>query len=72
MVDIGPGAGEHGGWVVVSGPVKELIDNERSLTGAYLSGRASIPMPHSRLRASANVPKLRASACSPRSTSTAT
>src|ERR1700742_2012927 len=52
VVDIGPGAGEHGGWVVVSGPVKELIDSERSLTGAYLSGRASIPVPETRRKPS--------------------
>jgi excinuclease ABC subunit A len=44
-VDIGPGAGEHGGNVVVSGPVQELLDSEESLTGAYLSGRRSIPIP---------------------------
>src|SRR6202000_1669201 len=48
VVDIGPGAGEHGGRVVVSGAVKELLDSERSLTGAYLSGRASIPVPATR------------------------
>ncbi len=44
-VDIGPGAGEHGGNVVVSGPVQELLDSEESITGAYLSGRRSIPIP---------------------------
>ena len=44
-VDIGPGAGEHGGHVVVSGPVQELLDSEESITGAYLSGRRSIPIP---------------------------
>ncbi|MBP8918528.1 MAG: excinuclease ABC subunit UvrA [Micropruina sp.] len=44
-VDIGPGAGEHGGKVVVSGPVEELLADPDSLTGAYLSGRRSIPMP---------------------------
>jgi excinuclease ABC subunit A len=44
-VDIGPGAGEHGGRVVVSGPVQDLLDSEESLTGAYLSGRRSIPIP---------------------------
>ncbi len=44
-VDIGPGAGEHGGHVVVSGPVEELLASEESLTGAYLSGRRSIPIP---------------------------
>ncbi len=47
-VDIGPGAGEHGGHVVVSGPVSELLSSPDSLTGAYLSGRRSIPMPSSR------------------------
>ncbi len=44
-VDIGPGAGEHGGQVVVSGPVEELLTSRDSLTGAYLSGRAEIPLP---------------------------
>ena len=48
VVDIGPGAGEHGGWVVVSGPVQDLLTSEKSLTGAYLSGRASIPVPEIR------------------------
>ncbi len=44
-VDIGPGAGEHGGQVVVSGPVEDLLSHPDSLTGAYLSGRAEIPLP---------------------------
>ena len=44
-VDIGPGAGEHGGHVVVSGSVEDLLASEESLTGAYLSGRRSIPIP---------------------------
>ena len=43
-VDIGPGAGEHGGQVVVSGPVSELLDHPDSLTGAYLSGRHRDPI----------------------------
>ncbi len=47
-VDIGPGAGEHGGKVVVSGPVPELLASPDSLTGAYLSGRRSIPLPPAR------------------------
>ncbi len=47
-VDIGPGAGEHGGHVVVSGPVQELLDSEESLTGQYLSGRREIPLPATR------------------------
>jgi excinuclease ABC subunit A len=45
VVDIGPGAGEHGGQIVVSGPVQELIEHEGSITGAYLSGRRQIPTP---------------------------
>jgi len=45
VVDIGPGAGEHGGHVVVAGPVEDLLASEDSLTGAYLSGRRQIPVP---------------------------
>ncbi len=45
IVDIGPGAGEHGGQVVHSGPLADLLTNSASLTGAYLSGRRSIPTP---------------------------
>ncbi|MET9068445.1 excinuclease ABC subunit UvrA [Streptosporangium sandarakinum] len=48
VVDIGPGAGEHGGQVVVSGPVPELLASEDSLTGAYLSGRKAITVPAAR------------------------
>jgi excinuclease ABC subunit A len=48
VVDIGPGAGEHGGHVVVSGTVDELINNEESLTGAYISGRREIAVPKTR------------------------
>jgi excinuclease ABC subunit A len=48
VVDIGPGAGEHGGHVVVSGPVKDLLDSQDSITGAYLSGRRQIPVPGER------------------------
>jgi excinuclease ABC subunit A len=44
-VDIGPGAGEHGGQIVVSGPVDDLLSHADSLTGAYLSGREEIPVP---------------------------
>ena len=45
VVDIGPGAGEHGGQVVVSGTVKDLLASKDSLTGQYLSGRKSIDVP---------------------------
>ena len=48
VVDIGPGAGEHGGKVVVSGSYEELIASKESITGAYLSGRRSIEIPSSR------------------------
>ncbi|GAA4196368.1 excinuclease ABC subunit UvrA [Microbispora amethystogenes] len=48
VVDIGPGAGEHGGQVVVSGTVPELLASEESLTGAYLSGRKAIIVPEIR------------------------
>ena len=47
-VDIGPGAGEHGGQVVHSGTVAALEAHDTSLTGAYLSGRRSIPVPAQR------------------------
>jgi len=47
-VDIGPGAGEHGGQVVHSGPVAGLLEHPDSLTGQYLSGRREIAMPSSR------------------------
>jgi excinuclease ABC subunit A len=48
VVDIGPGAGEHGGRVVVSGSYEELIASRESITGAYLSGRKSIEIPKTR------------------------
>ena len=48
IVDIGPGAGEHGGQVVATGTAKELMANPDSITGAYLSGRMKIPVPETR------------------------
>ena len=48
VVDIGPGAGEHGGELVGIGTAEELMKNERSVTGAYLSGRIRIPVPEER------------------------
>ncbi|MYU35113.1 excinuclease ABC subunit UvrA [Streptomyces sp. SID8358] len=45
VVDIGPGAGEHGGKVVHSGSLKELLANDESLTGQYLAGKRAIPVP---------------------------
>ena len=48
VVDIGPGAGEHGGELVEIGTAETLMKNERSITGAYLSGRCKIPVPTER------------------------
>ena len=45
IVDIGPGAGEHGGEVIAMGTAQEIMENEASITGAYLSGRMQIPVP---------------------------
>lgn len=48
IVDIGPGAGEHGGQVVAEGDVYDIMKNPNSVTGAYLSGRIQIPVPEER------------------------
>ncbi|MEZ5182889.1 MAG: excinuclease ABC subunit UvrA [Acidimicrobiales bacterium] len=48
VVDIGPGAGEHGGAVVHAGTVKQLLKNKASLTGQYLAGKKTIPVPAER------------------------
>ena len=48
IVDIGPGAGEHGGEVVAVGTAQEIMKNEKSVTGAYLSGKIKIPVPEER------------------------
>ena len=48
IVDIGPGAGVHGGEVVCAGPVEAIKACERSVTGQYLSGRKKIPIPETR------------------------
>ncbi len=45
VIDMGPGAGIHGGRIVAAGTPEEILASERSLTGAYLSGRRSIPLP---------------------------
>jgi excinuclease ABC subunit A len=45
IIDIGPGAGEHGGWVVAEGTYKDIIANTNSLTGDYLSRRKRVPLP---------------------------
>ncbi len=52
IVDIGPGAGMHGGEVVAAGTAQQLMKSRSSVTGAYLSGRKKIPVPESRKEAS--------------------
>ena len=56
IVDIGPGAGEHGGEIVYSGPVKGITRVKESVTGQYLSGKKSVPVPE--VRRSPNLEKL--------------
>lgn len=52
IVDIGPGAGEHGGEVVAVGNAQEIMENPKSITGAYLSGKIKIPVPEERRKPS--------------------
>lgn len=51
IVDIGPGAGTHGGTVVAEGTAEEIMENEKSITGAYLSHKKEIPVPKKRRKA---------------------
>ena len=48
VIDIGPGAGEHGGEIVANGPLEAVLAEPRSITGAYLRGERSVPIPHRR------------------------
>jgi len=48
VIDLGPGAGEHGGQMVAQGPVEEILRHPTSITGAYLSGRKQVPLPENR------------------------
>ncbi len=57
IVDMGPGAGQGGGWVVATGTLEEIMNNERSITGAYLNGSMAIDIP-SRRRAAKNAIRL--------------
>jgi excinuclease ABC subunit A len=50
ILDLGPGAGEHGGWVVAEGTAEDILRHSESLTGAYLSGRMRVPIPEVRRR----------------------
>ncbi len=48
VIDLGPGAGEHGGWIVAEGTPRMILEHPKSLTGAYLSGRLQVPVPPKR------------------------
>ncbi|MFN7035148.1 MAG: excinuclease ABC subunit UvrA [Bellilinea sp.] len=48
VIDLGPGAGEHGGYIVAEGTPQMILENPKSLTGAYLSGRQQVPLPPKR------------------------
>lgn len=48
IIDVGPGAGDHGGEIVAQGNAKKIMESKRSVTGAYLSGRIQIPVPETR------------------------
>ncbi len=52
IIDVGPGAGEHGGEIIAAGTVDDIIKNKNSITGAYLSGKRKIPVPKKRSRPS--------------------
>ena len=54
IIDIGPGAGEHGGHVVAEGTLKDIIAEKKSITGQYLSGKKRIPVPVSRSKPNGN------------------
>ena len=63
IVDIGPGAGIHGGEVVAAGTLKEIENNKKSITGAYLSEKEYIPIPKSRRKGNGNFIKIRGATC---------
>jgi len=48
VIDMGPGAGEHGGWIVTAGSLDDIMSCKESITGQYLSGARQIPLPHKR------------------------
>ena len=56
IIDIGPGAGIHGGRVVACGTPQEVMENENSITGAYLSGRMKIEVPAGRRKGNGRRP----------------
>jgi excinuclease ABC subunit A len=58
VLDLGPGAGEHGGHVVAEGTVKEIVANPNSLTGAYISRKRQVPIPEKRRNGNGNALKI--------------
>ena len=62
IVDVGPGAGVHGGQIIATGTAQEIMQCENSLTGQYLSGARRIPLPHERRKGSGNVLTIRGAA----------
>lgn len=63
LVDIGPGAGSHGGEVVVAGTLDDVITCENSITGQYLSGKKFIPLPPARLKGNGNFITIKGAKC---------
>ena len=59
IIDIGPGAGVHGGYVVAEGTVDDIIASEKSVTGQYLSGKKIIPLPEKRRKGNGSVLKIK-------------
>ena len=59
IIDLGPGAGEHGGYVVVTGTIDDVMSSDESLTGLYLSGKKTIPVPTSRRQGNGNALEVR-------------
>ncbi len=54
IIDIGPGAGVHGGMIIAEGTAKEIMENEKSITGQYLSGKRQVPIPEVRRKGNGN------------------
>jgi len=59
ILDLGPGAGEHGGHLVAAGPIDVIKETDASITGAYLSGRRTIPVPQKRRRGNGQAIKIK-------------
>ncbi len=62
IVDVGPGAGSHGGEIVASGSIEDIVENPRSITGQYLSGVKKIPVPSHRRSGTGNFLKVKGAA----------